>query len=418
MKETRERCAGLDVHRDTIVACVLIGYRESAKKEIQTFSTQTAGIKNLANWLQEREVHDVVIESTGIYWRPIFKYFDGKFNVVLANPYHVKNAKGRKTDVKDSEWLCRLFKADAISPSFIPPENIRRLRELVRFRKITAREKAKTKNRIIKVLENANIKLSSVFSDVFGQTAWLIVERIIAGERDPVALTSLLHSKIKSSREEIQKALDGMLSEDDIVILKQMKNQLAEQEQWIVRIDQEIETHSKKFRQEVELLQTIPGISSQVALVIISEIGIDMNQFPTHERLASWATLCPGNNESAGKKKSSRTRRGNNYLKSTLIQSAWAASRTKNTYLQAKYRALAARKGGKKAAVAVAHRILTACYYILKKRCEYKELGAGFLDKLQSERKAKYHVKRLEELGYHVQTVEKVKDGVKETVFI
>jgi transposase len=223
MKETRERCAGLDVHRDTVVACVLVGYGESAKKEIKTFSTQTHGIKSLADWLESHSIRDAVIESTGIYWKPIFKFFDGKFNVSLVNPYHVKNAKGRKTDVKASEWLCRLYKADAISPSFVPPENIRRVRELVRYRKTLIREKARTKNRIIKTLENANIKLSSVFSDVFGQTAWLIITKIIDGERCPIALTSYLHKQVRSSREDIQKALDGMVSNDDIAILKRLK---------------------------------------------------------------------------------------------------------------------------------------------------------------------------------------------------
>ena len=418
MKETRERCAGLDVHRDTVVGCVVIGYGESAKKEIRTFSTQTYGIRALSEWLRGHEILDVVIESTGIYWKPIFKFLDGQLNVVLVNAYHVKNAKGRKTDVKDSEWLCRLFKADAISPSFVPPESIRRLRELVRYRKTLTREKARTKNRIIKTLENANIKLSSVFSDVFGQTAWLIIKKIVLGERCPIKLTSYLHRKVRSSREDIQKALDGMLSDGDIVILKHLMCQVEKQEEWILNIDRELRVLSEVFDRELTLLQTIPGVSEMVALTVISEIGTDMNQFPSHEKLASWAAVCSGNNESAGKQKSGRTRRGNNYLKGALVQTAWAASRAKNTYLQAKYRALAARKGGKKAAIAIAHKILVSIYYMLKNNCEFKELGPKVLDQLQAERKVKYHVKRLEELGYHVQTVEKVKDEVREPVFI
>jgi transposase len=418
MKETFERCAGLDVHRDTVVACILIGYGDSAKKEIKTFSTQTYGIKALACWLEEYKIYDVVIESTGIYWKPIFNIFDERFNVVLANAYHVKNAKGRKTDVKDSEWLCRLFKADAISPSFIPPKNIRRLRELVRYRKTLVRERARVKNRIIKILETANIKLSSVFSDVFGYTSWLIITKIIDGESCPSRLTSYIHGRVKASKEEVQKALEGTLSDDDIIILKHMSFQVKEREQQIISIDEEIKNHSKAFENELRLLQTIPGISEAIALVIISEIGVDMSQFPSHEKLASWAALCPGNNESAGKQKSGRTRRGNNYLKNALVQAAWAASRTKNTYLQSKYKALAARKSGKKAAIAIAHRILVASYYILRDKCEFKELGAQFLDQLQAERKVKYYVKRLEELGYHVQTVEKVKDDVRELVFV
>jgi transposase len=418
MKETRERCAGLDVHRDTAVACILIGYGESVKKEIKTFSTQTHGIRALANWLESSAVRDVVIESTGIYWKPIFNIFEGRFNVVLANAYHVKNAKGRKTDVKDSEWLCRLFKADIIAPSFIPPAPIRRLRELTRYRKTLVREKARVKNRIIKTLENANIKLSSVFTDVFGYTAWLIITQIINGERCVSKLTSYIHKKVKAPLEEIQKALDGTITGDDIVILKYMALQIDQQDKRLAEVDVEIKKHANPFENQLKLLQTIPGVSEMAALTIISEIGVDMNQFPSHEKLASWATLCPGNNESAGKKKSGRTRRGNNYLKTTLLQAAWAASRTKNTYFQAKYRALAARKGGKKAAIAIAHRILVAVYHMLKNDKEFQELGAQFLDQLQAARKVKYHVKRLEELGYHVQTVEKVTEQGAELVFI
>lgn len=418
MKETRERCAGLDVHRDTVVACILIGYGESVKKDIKTFSTQTHGIRSLAEWLKESEIHDVVIESTGIYWKPIFNIFEGKFHIVLANAYHVKNAKGRKTDVKDSEWLCRLFKADIISPSFIPPAPIRRLRELARYRKTLVREKARVKNRIIKTLENANVKLSSVFSDVFGCTAWSIITQMIAGERSPSRLTSYIHRKVRAPLKEIQQALEGTLSDDDIVLLKHMARQVEQRDKQLAEIDKEIKRHSTPFGKELQLLQTIPGVSETVALTIISEIGVDMNQFPSHEKLASWATLCPGNNESAGKKKSGRTRRGNNYLKTTLLQAAWAASRTKNTYLQSKYKALAARKGGKKAAVAIAHRILVAGYYMLKDKKEFKELGAQFLDQLQADRKAKYYVKRLEELGFHVQTLEKVTENGAELTFV
>lgn len=418
MKETRERCAGLDVHRDTVVACAITGYGDSAKKEIQTFSTQTHGIRGLANWLEERAICDVIIESTGVYWKPIFKFFEGKIFVVLANPYHVKNAKGRKTDIKDSEWLCRLFKADVISPSFIPAPNVRSLKEVVRYRKTLDQEKCRTKNRIIKVLENANIKLASVFSNVFGVTAWGIIEKIIAGERCGVRLTSYIHRQVKSSRHEIQQALDGMLSQDDIYLLKQLKIELREQELRISKIEQEILLRSAPFTDELSLLCTIPGVSMITATVIISEIGVDMAHFPSHENLASWAALCPGNNESAGKIRSSRTRRGNNYLKSALIQAAWAASRKKDSYFQAKFRALVSRKGSKQAVTAIAHRILIACYHMLKRRCVFKELGPKFLDTLQAERKAKFYLKRLEELGYHVHATEKIRDDVMENIFV
>lgn len=418
MEEILECCCGLDVHRDMVVACVLAGYGKSAKKEIKTFSTRTCGIRELAKWLQINNVKDVVIESTGVYWRPIFNFFEGDLNVVLANPYHVKNAKGRKTDVKDSEWLCRLFKAGAISASFIPPKNIRTLREKLRYRLTFTRERSRIKNRIIRLLESWNIKLSSVFSDVFGHTCWLIITKIVEGERDVEKLTSYIHKKCKSSKKDIQEALEGTIPPRDLIILKQMVRQVEEADNNIIKIEKHISKDSECFKPEIELLETIHGISSTIAITIISEIGVNMAVFPSHEHLASWAAICPGNNESAGKKKSGRTRRGNNYLKTALLQAAWAASRTKNTYLQSKFKAMAIRKGGKKAAIAIGHKILVACYHMLKKKVPFDELGAQYLDQLQAERKVKYHVKKLEEMGYHVSKVEKVKDGQKELVFV
>lgn len=418
MEDILESCCGLDVHRDVVVACIITGYGKSTKKEIKTFSTRTCGIRELADWLKSHDIKDVVIESTGVYWRPIFNFFEGNFNVVLANPYHVKNAKGRKTDVKDSEWLCRLFKAGAISASFIPPKIIRTLREQLRYRLTFVRERSRIKNRIIRLLESWNIKLSSVFSDVFGYTCWLIIKKIVAGEQDIEELTSYIHKKCKSSKKDVQEALEGTIPQEDLFILQQMVKQVEEVDSNIAIIEEQIKNNSKPFQAELELLETIPGVSEMIALTIISEIGVDMEVFPSHEHLASWAAICPGNNESAGKKKSGRTRRGNNYLKAALVQAAWAASRTKNTYIQSKFKALATRKGGKKAAIAIAHKILVACYHMLKKKMPFDELGAQYLDQLQAQRKVKYHVKRLEEMGYHVSMVEKVKDDQRELVFI
>lgn len=418
MEEILECCCGLDVHRDIVVACILAGYGKSAKKEIKTFSTKTCGIRELAEWLKSHDVKDIVIESTGVYWRPIFNFFESTLNVVLANPYHVKNAKGRKTDVKDSEWLCRLFKAGAISASFIPPKNIRNLREKLRYRLTFIRERSRIKNRIIRLLESWNIKLSSVFTDVFGHTCWLIITKIIAGEQDVEKLTSYIHKKCKSSKKDMQEALEGTIPLEDLVILKQMVQQVEQVDRNITIIEEQIKKDSEPFAWELELLQTIPGVSSTTAITIISEMGVNMEVFPTHEHLASWAAICPGNNESAGKKKSGRTRRGNNYLKTALVQAAWAASRTKGTYLQSKFKALVTRKGGKKAAIAISHKILVACYHMLKKKVPFDELGAQYLDQLQAERKVKYHIKKLEEMGYHVSKVEKIKDDKTELVFI
>jgi transposase len=418
MEEIFETCCGLDVHRDTIVACILLGYGKSAKKEIKTFSTKTYGIKALAVWLNENKVRDVVVESTGIYWKPIFNLMDESFNMVLVNPYHVKNAKGKKTDVKDCEWLCRVFKIGAVKASFVPPKQIRRLRELVRYRSKLVGERSRVKSRIIKTLESANVRLSSVFSDVFGYTSWLIVSKIVQGIRCVIELTSYIHERVKTSREEIQQALESTLEEEDIDVLKRMINQKEYLDKAIDLVEEEIGKHCAPFLNDIERLKTIPGVGKMTAISIISEIGVDMSRFPTHEHLASWTALCPGNSESAGKQRSGRTRRGNPYIKTALLQAAWAASKAKNTYLQSKYRALAARKGSKKAATAVAHSIVVACFYMLRDKKEYQELGPQFLDTLQAERKAKYHVKRLEELGFHVSMVEKVKDNEKELVFI
>lgn len=416
MKELFERCCGLDVHRDSIVACILTGYGKSAKKEIQTFSTNTFGLRLLSDWLKQNHVQDVVVESTGIYWKPLYTLFEADFNISLVNAYHVKNARGRKTDVKDCEWLCRLFKVGAINASFVPPKEIRRLRELVRLRLSLVRDRSRVKNRIIKTLECANIKLSSVFTNVFGYTSWLIVTKIINGERDLNKLTTYIHERVKTPKSEIQQALDGILEKEDLDILKLLISQVEGLEAHIEQCQTLIEQHLEPFKTEVELLETIPGISRITATAIISEIGVDMSAFPTDEKLASWSAMCPGHHESAGKQKSGRTRRGNNFLKAALIQAAWASSRVKNSYLQSKYRQMTMRKGTKRAAIAIGHKILIVIYHLISKKTAYNELGARFLDGLQTKRKVKYHVKRLEELGYHIHSVEKVKE--KEQVFI
>jgi transposase len=289
---------------------------------------------------------------------------------------------------------------------------------LLRHRLKLTGERARVKNRIIKYFESCNIKLASVFTDVFGYTSWLIITKIISGERDLGILTSYIHGRVKASKKEIQQALEGTIDQEDTTILKLLSVQLDNVDRLINAVEEEIKKLSKPYQKEIELLTTFPGIGNLTAIGIIAEIGIDMNQFKTHERLASWAAICPGNNESAGKNKSGRTRRGNNFLKRTLLQAAWAAVRTKGTYLQSKHKALSARMGSKKASIAICHKILVACFYVLRDKKEYKELGPDFLDQLNADRKVKYHVKRLEELGFHVNMVEKVDDNKKELVFI
>ncbi len=402
MEEILNKCCGLDVHRDTITACVMIGNGRQKQKHIKTFPTFTSDIQELANWLKEFKVYHVAVESTGIYWKPIFNVFEGDFDVILVNAQHVKNVPGRKTDVKDSEWLCKLLKCGLLTKSFIPPIDIVRLRELVRYRQTLTKDLTSAKNRIIKMLENANIKLSTVFSDVFGVTAWGMICKLIAGETRMEVLMDYIHRSCKSSRTDIKKALEGTLKEEDRHILKMMMDHIHAIERIIEDVDRHIQNHLKPYQAQLELLKTIPGIKDLAAASIVAELGVDMNQFNDASHLSAWAGLCPGNYESAGKKKSSRIRKGNKNLKITMTQVAWAASRTKNTYLGAKYRALIPKKGKKRAIIAIGRKILVICYHMLKKRVPFNELGIDFLDKLEPERKAKYHEKRLEELGYHV----------------
>lgn len=408
MEEIYERCCGLDVHRDSITACIMIGYGQQKRKIIKTFLTFTKDIQELANWLKSFEIKHVTVESTGIYWKPIFNIFEGDFDVTLVNPRHAKNVPGRKTDVKDSEWLCKLLKCGLLSKSFIPPKDIVRLRELVRYRQTKTQDLSRAKNRIIKMLENANIKLSTVFSDVFGVTAWTIICKLVAGETRISSLMEYIDKRCKSSLEDIEKALSGTLQEDDRNILKLMMEDVRAIEAIIKNTDIIISKHLKPYEGQVRLLKTLPGVKDLAAASIIAEIGVDMNQFKDASHLSAWAGMCPGNNQSAGKIKSSRIRKGNKHLKTTMTQVAWAISKTKNTYLGAKYRALVPRRGKKRAIIAVGRKALVICYHMLKNNVAFHELGINFLDSLEPERKAKYHEKRLEELGYHVVLSKKI----------
>lgn len=386
----------------------MIGFGSQKRKTIKTISTFTSDIQELAEWLKSFNIKYVAVESTGIYWKPIFNVFEGDFDVILVNAQHVKNVPGRKTDVKDSEWLCKLLKCGLLSKSFIPPKPIVRLREVVRYRQTLTGDLAAAKNRIIKMLENANIKLSTVFSDVFGVTAWGMICKLVAGETRIEVLMDYIHKKCKSSREDIKKALQGTLEKEDRDILQTMMEHAASLEKIIEKIDQDIQKHLEPYQAQVQLLKTIPGVKDLAAASIIAEVGVDMNQFKDAAHLSSWAGLCPGNNQSAGKIKSSRIRKGNKHLKVTMTQVAWAISRTKQTYLGAKYRSLMPKRGKKRAIIAVGRKTLVICHHILKHNVPFHELGTDFLDKLEPERKAKYYEKRLEELGYHVVVTKKV----------
>ena len=303
MKELLERCCGIDIHKETAVACIMIGSGKKVKKEIRTFGTMTDDIEDLKFWLMENKIKKVAIESTGIYWVPIFNILEDTIEVVLANAKHIKNVPGRKTDIKDSEWLCKLLKHGLIEKSFIPPEDIRHLRELTRCRKRILSDLTRAKNRIVKTLECANIKLGSVLSNVHGVTGWKIIKELAYGEQSIEKLTENLNPQIKASKKDFEKALKNTLKEHDRELLKIKIKHVESLQQIINAIEEQIKMHLKKYTAEIDLLKTIPGMGDTTASITLAEIGANMNQFPTDMHIASWAGLSPGNNESAGKKK-------------------------------------------------------------------------------------------------------------------
>jgi len=304
MEELLERCAGMDVHRDTVVVTIMVGFGKHMWKETRTFSTMTDGLRESAQWLKEHSITVAAIESTGIYWKPVFNVFEQEgVELTLANARHVKNVPGRKTDVKDSAWLCRLFKCGLIEKSFIPPAANRQLRDLTRYRTTLVQSLTSEKNRLIKMLESVNIKLASVFSDVFGKTAWEIIQAIVTGEENVDTLTANIHGRVKASKEDIKRALTGTIKEADRVLLKIMILVIADLEKHVEAVDGQIQANMKQFSKEAELLKTIPGVGDKAASVIIAEVGTHMDQFATSQHVTSWAGMAPGSNESAGKKK-------------------------------------------------------------------------------------------------------------------
>lgn len=401
MQEILDACCGIDVHQKSLTACIMTGYGKKLIKEIRTFSTFTDGIQALAAWLKESGIICVAIESTGVLWKPIFNILtEADLDLMLVNARHVKNVPGRKTDVKDSEWLCKLLKNGLLQRSFIPLEDMRNLRDLTRYRSKLIAAIASEKNRIIKTLETANIKLSSVLSDVFGKTGSQIIGDIAQGKTDPKKLVKYIVGPVKNKKEDFIRALTGRITSHHCFMIQQSLNHICELGKIIEKINQETDAITSKYIQEFKLLQTVPGVSHTIAAAVIGEIGVDMSQFPSDQHISSWAGLSPGSYESAGK--SSRILPGKRSLKVMLVQAAWAATRTKGTYLGARYRRMASRMSKKKALIAVAHAILVSIYHMIKKKEPYKELGADYLENLHKERTIKRLKKRIESLGYEV----------------
>jgi transposase len=401
--------AGLDVHERTVVACLRVQEGKRVQRTLRTFGTTTPALLELQRWLVENQCPRVIIESTGVYWKPVFNILEGSVEVILANAHQVKTLPGRKTDMRDAEWLAELGAHGLVKASFIPPEPIRELRELTRYRKSLIRQRTAEVNRIQKILETANIKLGSVASDVLGASGRAMLRALIAGERDAVVLAGLAKGMLRKKMDQLIPSLSGRFLQRHAFLLRQMLDHVEFIDSQIATIDGEVERLCVPFEIPLQLLQSTPGVGSRTAQVIVAEIGCDMNQFPTEHHLASWAAICPGNNESAGKRRTGKTRNGNPWLRAALVEAAWAASRARGTYLQSQFRHLAyARgKGTKKAIVAVAHSILIAAWHILKNNVPYNDLGPEHLRRTDPEKIKRLLVRKLEALGYRVSLEEK-----------
>jgi len=388
---TLERGCGLDVHKQSVVASVS---GEGILPETRTFGTYTDDLYQLAGWLQNLGVTHVAMESTGVYWKPVYHILEDFFTILLVNARHIKNVPGHKTDKKDSEWITKLLMGGLLKGSFVPNQHIRELRILYRHRRKLIHQRTSEKNRLQNVLEDANIKLASVVSDVFGKTGLGIVEALIAGVTDPKELSELARGSLIRKKDMLQKALYGRITDHHRFMLLMIVKNITYIDNQIAQFDDRIKSYVNDMRQEMELLQTIPGVSIQVATGILAETGADMSVFPSAGHLASWAGVCPGNNESAGKKKSSKITSGNKYLKTTLVEAAWSASRSKtNPVFAIKHRSLAIRRGLKKANVAIGHKILIAAFYILKDKTPFV-VPTGKNDLLEIRKKRR--IERLE----------------------
>jgi transposase len=399
-----KRCAGLDVHKDSVVACVRSADGAKVNRDVRTFATTTSALLDLAAWLAEYGCTHVAMEATGVYWKPVWHILaDGELELILANAAHVKAVPGRKTDVNDATWLADLLAHGLVRSSFVPPPEIAEVRELVRTRKQLTREKARHTQRIQKTLEAANIKLDSVISDILGVTGRAILDAMAAGETDPTVLAAKADRRIKASQHDLQTALYGRIRRNHRFLIKLHLQHIDSIDMAIVEIDTEVAELLGPFLQAVTLLKSIPGISDLSAQTIISEIGIDMSRFPTAGHLVSWAGLVPRNDESAGKRRSNRLRPGAPWLKTTLVQCAVSASKAKGTYLCALYHRLRARRGPKKAICALAASMLTAIYHMLKDGTFYNDLGPDHFDRLDKKNQTSRLVRRLKELGYAVE---------------
>jgi transposase len=399
-----ERCCGIDVHKKTVVACVIVpgAKRREVEKETQTYATMADDLGALGRWLQSKGVTHIAMESTGVYWKPVFNLLEGRFAIVVVNAERIKALRGRKTDVADAEWIADLLRHGLLPGSFIPSAQQRALRDVTRFRTSLVHDRVRAVNRLQKTLEDANLKLASVVSDVMGVSARAMLEALLAGQSDPQALAALAKGQLRKKTEQLQKALAGNLRPHHRLLVGELLGQVDYLDEVLGRLDREISTLMAPFEAELAQLDSIPGVSQRVAQVLIAEVGVDMTPFASAQRLASWAGMCPGNHESAGKRKTGKTRSGSPWLRQALTEAAHGAAHTKKSYLAAHYRRLAARRGRKRAIVAVGHTILTISYYLLTRHTTYQDLGPNYFDERDREGVKRRAVRRLEQLGYQV----------------
>jgi transposase len=405
LKRIVERCAGLDVHKASVTACVRAVSGGEVRQEIGQFATTTRGVLQLRDWLASFKVELVGMEATGVYWKPVYYLLEDDFELWLLNARHLKNVPGRKTDAKDAEWICQLVEHGLVRPSFVPPKEIRELRNLTRYRKRQIEERAEEIQRLEKILQEAGIKLSSVATRVLGASGRAMIEALLSGTTDPEVLAELAKGRLRSKIPKLKEALEGNFCAHHAFMVGNILAHIDYLDESIARFGTEIERVIAPFCEELELLSTIPGVDRRTAETLIAEIGVEMSRFPSSAHLASWAGMCPGNYESAGKRRSGKTRKGSKWLRSALTEAAHAAARTKGSYLSARYARIRGRRGSKKAAVAVGHSILMICYQLLKRKVPYEELGEDYYvrnRRCSSEAHTKRLVRQLERLGHKV----------------
>jgi transposase len=397
------RCCGIDVHKRTVVACLLVSDPgKELGKEVRTFGTMTQDLLRLADWLVVAGCTHVAMESTGVYWKPVYNLLEGALEVLVVNARHIKAVPGRKTDVKDCEWIAELLRHGLLTPSFIPDRPQRELRELTRYRTSLIQERSGEVNRLQKVLEGANIKLAAVATDIMGTSGRDILAALVAGTVDATTLAELARGRLREKIPQLQQALAGQFRAHQRFLVAQQLTHIDFLDELIERVSAEIAERVRPFEEAVTLLDTIPGVGRRTAEVLVAEIGVDMTRFPTAAHLASWAGLAPGNNQSAGKRRHAQTRKGSPWLRAALVEAAQAAGRTKSTYLGAQFRRFLPRKGKKRAAVAVGHSILIIVYHVLTKREPYQDLGVTYFDQRARHAVERRLVRRLEALGYTV----------------